>query len=66
LIQELKRALVWRRYIRCSTNRTIIYNRTRIVAVILITVRKVISYRKYQGQSNVVLEGLETTLTNML
>ena len=66
LIQELKRALVLKGYTRCTTGKAILYNRQRVTAVILITVKKVMSLRQYQGKRNEVLEGLSQALHGFL
>jgi hypothetical protein len=49
MIQEIKRSIVYRRCTGETTNRAIHCNRTRMLALLLITVKKMESLRKYQG-----------------
>jgi hypothetical protein len=55
-----------KRYTRCTTGKAILYNRQRVTAVILITVKKVMALRHYQGKRNEVLEGLSQALHGFL
>jgi hypothetical protein len=51
LIQELKRAIIYKRYVRCTTGRKINYNSSRINAMLLNVTKKLIQLKQYQGKN---------------
>jgi hypothetical protein len=48
--QELKRNIVYRRYVRCTGGMNIVYNRSRILSHILNALNKMGALRKNQGK----------------
>ncbi len=57
-IQEIKRAIVYRRYVANTSARTIRYDEDRIKAHLLINLKKCHAHRRYQGKNVQTLEGL--------
>jgi hypothetical protein len=67
LIQEIKRNIVFRRYKRETGNNAIIrYDRNRLLGHILITVRKLISLRKYQGKNKDIYEDIAEVIQGLI
>ena len=52
LLQEIKRNIIYRRYVRCTNARGIFYNRIRILGHILNVLEKLRALRSYQGKAN--------------
>jgi len=67
-IQEIKRNIIYRRYLRCQNpNRAqIIYNRDRIIAHCIITCKKEIAFRKYQNKNHAFLESIKHYLESQI
>ena len=51
VIQEVKRSLVHRRYVRCTGGNRVRYNAQRISSHLLIALKKLVGFRKYQGRN---------------
>jgi hypothetical protein len=52
ICQELKRNMIYRRYVRCTGARNIIYNRVRILGHILNALERLRALRRYQGKAH--------------
>jgi hypothetical protein len=52
IFQEIKRNLIYRRYVRCTNARGIGYNRIRILGHILNVVEKLRALRSFQGKAH--------------
>ena len=67
-IQEIKRNIIYRRFLRCQNpNRNqIIYNKNRIAAHCTIICNKVISFRKYQNKNYKDLETIREYLESQI
>ena len=60
LIQEIKRNMVLRRYIRATTGPSLInYNDHRIYSHLLLTIEKTIYYKKLEGHKHDFLEEIK-------
>lgn len=58
VIQEVKRAIVYRRYIVNNRERVGRYDGRRLQAHLLITLEKMQAFRRYQGKNVRTIEGL--------
>ena len=68
LIQEFKINIIVKRYARCTNENlnNIIYDRNRVLAHWIITCKKIISFRRYQGKDKKVIEDLKKAFENMM
>jgi hypothetical protein len=67
LIQEIKRNMVYRRYVRCTERqRRVTYNNTRILAHILLNVSKTVGYMKSSGGNSSFLQELQLYVQNLI
>ena len=58
LIQEIKRNMIYRRYIRCTRGNNIIINNTRILAHIMLVLKKIIYQKDLEGGDAAFLSNL--------
>ncbi len=66
MAQEIKRNIIYRRFIKETTNNAKRCDRMRLLGHLLITVRKMHSLRKYQGKSTMFLSEMRQTITEMM
>jgi hypothetical protein len=66
LIQEIKRAMINKRYQRCITERAVEYGRRRLASNLIIVVKKLISLLRYQGKKKDTLEAIRDLLIKQL
>ena len=67
LIQEIKRSLIYRRYLRSTGQGGIVnYNNTRICAHLLLVLKKTLYQKRSEGKEHIYLETLAVELTNRI